>query len=80
MCCGEKNIAFLTLDHVNNDGWKLRRKTGFRGGYTTYKRIIEAGFPPNLQILCFNCNGGKNRNKGVCPHIEIKQGYIADLL
>lgn len=30
--------------------------------------IITAGFPPEYQIQCFNCNLGRARNGGVCPH------------
>jgi hypothetical protein len=72
-CCGESNPLFLTIDHVNNDGYKIRprNKKGnygspFSGHY--YKQIIKAGFPKDLQLLCWNCNCGKARNKGVCPH------------
>lgn len=70
VCCGETNPQFLTLDHINNDGSKQRREMGNvgRGGYTYYKHVIDSGFPTDLQILCFNCNLGKNRNHGVCPH------------
>ncbi len=25
-------------------------------------------FPPGFQTLCHNCNIGKHRNKGICPH------------
>lgn len=30
--------------------------------------IIAAGFPAEYQILCFNCNIGRSRNGGRCPH------------
>lgn len=72
-CCGENNPLFLTIDHVNNDGFKERprNKSGnycspFSGHY--YARIIKENFPPHLQLLCWNCNCGKARNKGICPH------------
>lgn len=72
-CCGETNPLFLTIDHVNNDGYKLRprNKNGnysapFSGHY--YTQIIKANFPKDLQLLCWNCNCGKARNKGICPH------------
>lgn len=65
-CCGEKNIWFLSIDHVNNDGYKLGRS---RPG-TKYSNIISKNFPKDLQLLCYNCNQGKNNpiNKFVCPH------------
>lgn len=73
-CCGETNPLFLTIDHVNNDGYKIRPRnkagyhasTHFSGHY--YKRIIKENFPGYLQLLCWNCNCGKARNKGICPH------------
>lgn len=75
-CCGETNPLFLTIDHVNNDGYKARQKNAkgkrqseFSGMY--YKQIIKANFPKNLQLLCWNCNCGKHRNGGVCPHKTI---------
>lgn len=72
-CCGESNPLFLSIDHVNNDGYKIRprnrngnRSGTFSGHY--YAQIIKAGFPKDLQLLCYNCNCGKARNGGVCPH------------
>lgn len=72
-CCGETNPLFLTIDHVNNDGYKHRGRNdgkykigSFSGHY--YKTIIKAGFPEDLQLLCYNCNCGRARNKGICPH------------
>lgn len=68
-CCGEDNIDFLTLDHVNNDGFHHRKKDRHKGK-NTYFDLIKKGFPndPPLQVLCFNCNCGKHRGKGTCPH------------
>lgn len=69
-CCGETQIKFLTIDHVNNDGYKERRRQNgsMVGGGYLYARIVNAGFPMTYQILCMNCNFGKSRNGGVCPH------------
>ena len=68
-CCGEYNIIFLTIDHVNNDGWKERSIEG-KIRYAAYSRLKKLGFPndPPLQVLCYNCNNGKRVNRGVCPH------------
>jgi predicted restriction endonuclease len=68
-CCGESNPKFLTVDHVNNDGYTQKTKKGFRrkGNYM-YQQIIKDNFPDHLQILCWNCNCGKNLNGGICPH------------
>jgi hypothetical protein len=70
-CCGETTIEFLTIDHVNGDGAKHRRRlkeSGGYGGLSLYRSIKRAGFPPDFQVLCYNCNVGRHRNGGVCPH------------
>jgi len=66
-CCGESDIGFLTIDHVNNDGGKHRKEIGKAG---LYMWLIRHNFPATyeLQVLCFNCNFGKNHNGGICPH------------
>lgn len=71
ICCGETNPKFLTIDHVNNDGAQFRTRTGGgRHGATgrLYAFIIRNGFPLDFQVNCYNCNCGKARNDGVCPH------------
>lgn len=68
-CCGETNPLFLTIDHVNNDGFKDKTAKGNRRtGIWYVDKIIKANFPDSFQLLCYNCNYGKNRNKGICPH------------
>lgn len=67
-CCGEGNIFFLTLDHVNNDGAEHRRETGGVTGKNLAWWLKKNGYPPGFQVLCFNCNCGRARNGGVCPH------------
>lgn len=54
--CGEPHHEFLCLDHINNDGAADRATTGGRGGYSTYRKVIEAGFPDGFRVLCFKCN------------------------
>lgn len=65
-CCGEKEEKFLTIDHINNDG-NIHRKT-IGGGFGIRRYIILNNFPKTFQILCMNCNFGKQQNKGICPH------------
>lgn len=65
-CCGESEPAFLTLDHVNNDGSIERR---VRSNRQTIQLLKKLGWPKDgYQLLCYNCNMGKARNGGVCPH------------
>lgn len=69
-CCGEDNELFLTIDHINNDGYMDSTASVKRdSGRTMYARIIRMGYPNTFQTLCMNCNFGKMRNKGVCPHL-----------
>lgn len=65
VCCGEKMFEFLSIDHINNDGAKHRREihTENLAGW-----LIKNNFPQGFQVMCMNCNCGKFRNKGVCPH------------
>lgn len=74
-CCGEKNIYFLTLDHVNNDGFVHRKK--YRGNMFDWARINN--YPTSLQILCFNCNSARQWYGGIekiCPH-KFPKDFIA---
>ncbi len=66
-CCGETISQFLSLDHIDNDGAEHRRRIDRR---KIYKWLRDNGFPPGYQILCMNCNFGKARNGGICPHEE----------
>lgn len=64
-CCGEDEPLFLTLEHLNGDGRQHRK---IRAYQSIFLDIIKAGFPDSFTILCINCNMGKFRNKGICPH------------
>jgi len=65
MCCGEKDIRFLTLDHVNGDGADDRRE---RSRAAILREALSDLNTEKYQILCYNCNMGKAINDGVCPH------------
>jgi hypothetical protein len=67
-CCGETEPLFLSLDHVNNDGKAHRMKLGTLGGTKLYKWLRENEWPEGFQVLCMNCNQGRHRNGGTCPH------------
>ena len=78
-CCGETEPLFLSIDHVNNDGAEHRRQLGkFDGngkgaGSQTMKWLKDNGYPEGFQVLCMNCNHGKARNNGICPHKSIRK-------
>lgn len=72
-CCGETEPLFLSIDHIDNDGAEMRRKgVHSRGGTQFYQWLRKNGFPDGFQVLCMNCNLGKHRNGGVCPHKSSK--------
>jgi len=67
-CCGETTLAFLTIDHINNDGKQAREDFKIGGGAKLYRWVIKHNYPSDLRALCWNCNCGRAINKGVCPH------------
>ena len=67
-CCGETELKFLSVDHINNDGYARRKSGEHASGQPLIGQIIRDNFPDIFQILCMNCNHGKSRNDGVCPH------------
>jgi hypothetical protein len=64
-CCGECDTRFLTLDHVQNDGFEQRKEMSQR---QIISDAINSFNPSKYQILCYNCNCAKNANGGICPH------------
>lgn len=66
-CCGEEEILFLEIDHIDNNGCSHRKEIG-RSAKALVKWIVDNSFPVGFQILCSNCNQGKKRNGGICPH------------
>jgi hypothetical protein len=66
-CCGEADIRFLCLDHINGGGNRERATIGHIVGSSFYKWLRARGFPPGIQVLCYNCNMAKGVSKE-CPH------------
>ena len=64
-CCGENTKEFLELDHINGGGSKHFEQ---RGAIALYRDVIREHCPSIYRILCANCNRGRSRNGGVCPH------------
>lgn len=71
-CCGESNLFFLCLDHVNGGGLKHRQELRARGSGQFYGYLKKHNYPsdPPLRVLCYNCNQGRQINGGICPHKE----------
>jgi len=65
-CCGENRREFLTIDHINGDGAKLRRTT--QKGGKLYRDLVKNNFPKDgYRLLCMNCNFSYGKF-GYCPH------------
>ena len=71
--CSVTEPLFLTLDHVNNDGTKAVKQHGNERGIKMWVWIKKHNFPKGMfQVMCFNCNCGRARNGGHCPHLKKK--------
>ena len=68
-CCGETRVAFLTIDHINNNGTAMRKSGEHSGGGHFYKYLIREPLDVSLQVLCWNCNMGR-KSTGTCPHVD----------
>jgi hypothetical protein len=68
-CCGETELKFLTIDHINNDGHIERKNASLQ---TIFRRLRDRGYPDTYQVLCYNCNCAKGFY-GICPHQAVKQ-------
>lgn len=69
-CCGENNIAFLTIHHIDGAGNAVRRSLfgGFNSaGIRSYKWIRRTGYPDRLGVLCWNCHMAITLYH-FCPH------------
>lgn len=67
MCCGEKILAFLTIDHMNGGGNKHRKEIGVASGIFFWSWLKKNNYPDGFQVLCYNCNQGKGSGSE-CPH------------
>jgi hypothetical protein len=60
--CKEDRRDYLTIDHI-------KRETN-EDSLKSYSIAIKEYRPDIYQVLCYNCNSGRSRNKGKCPHIK----------
>ena len=68
VCCGERRIEFLALDHVTNDGAAHRRTVGAFGGRPFYSWLRRTRYTYDaLVVACHNCNVARAMY-GQCPH------------
>lgn len=58
--CGEDLFIFLTIDHINGDGYKHRKNNSL--SLAAWLRLNN--YPNGFQVLCMNCNHSKWRVGG----------------
>ena len=62
-CCGEAEVTFLSIDHINGQiGIKKKE-----GGARAYKNATESFDPQKYRVLCLNCNSAVRFGR-TCPH------------
>lgn len=57
------------VKHIS-DGYLERKNKKYTSGSQFYSLIVKQNFPDKYQLLCYNCNMGRARNNGICPHWE----------
>lgn len=68
VCCRESTPEFLQIDHIHDDGAKMRNEQKEQVGGALYRKLRSLGFPKeNYQLLCANCNSAKSFFS-ICPH------------
>ena len=67
-CCGEKELLFLGLDHIERNGSEHRKEENISGGGDLYWWVKKHNYPEGFRVACHNCNMGSYYNNGVCPH------------
>lgn len=76
-CCGESELAFLTIDHIDNNG--ADHKRSFSSGGMLYKWLENNNYPEGFRVSCWNCNSGRAINNNICPH-EITKKKIWEIM
>jgi hypothetical protein len=68
-CCGETQIEFLTIDHINGNGIEHRASLGIsKSNHSSfYAKLAQEPKRDDLMILCANCHMAKDLFGG-CPH------------
>lgn len=66
--CNEQRLPCLSIDHINNDGARERKRLG-KEGAVFYRWLRDNGYPEGYQVLCMNCQfikGDEERRKARC--------------
>jgi hypothetical protein len=75
-CC-TTDISRLTIDHINNDGAKMRRRHPYQKRHIL-RWLKKNGYPEGYQVLCKRCNTEKRLESKVFLAGEIVPGSIEE--
>lgn len=79
VCCGESELVFLTIDHINDRRNDVGvRVGGNRQSVSLLLWLVRMQFPYGFQVLCFNCNCARAQ-RGACPHELKRDAEIAEM-
>lgn len=67
-CCGETELDFLCIDHIDGGGNKHKKQEKISSGTGFHEWLRKNNFPEGFQTACHNCNFSKHKNKGLCAH------------
>lgn len=71
-CCGESNANFLTIDHINSDGYVDRKRKGYKMSVYSFCKHILSQPDAHLRyrVACYDCNSGRafRGHHFDCPH------------
>lgn len=80
-CCGEDELVFLQIDHVNHDGKEHRaelRKNGGGQRSRIYQWLKKHKWPKKrFRLLCVNCNFATRLGQP-CPYEPIYKDWLED--
>lgn len=65
-CCGQREINFLTIHHINGRGKKIKYEDKC-SGLVFWIWLVKNNFPKGYEVLCYKCNCTiKNAKKEYC--------------
>ena len=79
--CGFSDIRALSIDHINGNGCKHRKKL-LTSGKTFYRWLEKQDYPKGYQTLCMNCQFIKREENreccqpGECSRLLTKEGEV----
>lgn len=53
--CNERDLTFLSIDHINGKGVQHRKEIKSSSGTAFYRWLRKSGFPSGFRTLCMNC-------------------------